>query len=294
MSKMVAARRLHQCWGRPPHQAPGHRPPGHPGPGGWGHDVSCDHVTHVCPGQFAQPGSWCYKPLSPLPRALDAAAVAWVNTWDFLSAHLGLYLCILSWCQDETFFRKRIFFLRPLHNILCPSPGLRWRRLHLQCDQVPARARVRRESRDPGYLQRLLVASPGDRPVVVRPPDADGAVWGGGHQPPGSQQWRPTPRGPGLDDGRQGGLKHTQEERGPSVPGPIHQPWDQSRLRAQEVAVGQWEGKKIRGYFVLIPFWLRQKLKKCWSFRLFVCPSVWSKSKSNQSNQREIRALREK
>ena len=177
--KMVAAGRLHRCWGRPAHPAPGHGAPAHPGPGGWGtHDVGCDHVTRVTPGQFAHPDSWCYKPLSPLPRALDTAAVAWVNTWDFLPAHLGMFLKISifhllpkTWCQDDMFPRKRIFFLRPLHNIPSPSPGLRWRRLHLQCDQVFVRVR---SVSWPRYLQRLLVVSPCHRWVVVSPQDVEG------------------------------------------------------------------------------------------------------------------------
>ena len=249
---MVAAGRLHRCWGRPAHPAPGHGAPAHPGPGGWGtHDVGCDHVTRVTPGQFAHPDSWCYKPLSPLPRALDTAAVAWVNTWDFLPAHLGMFLKFSifhlipkTWCQDEMFPRKRIFFLRPLHNIPSPSPGLRWRRLHLQCDQVFVRVR---SVSWPRYLQRLLVVSPCHRWVVVSPQDVEGQVRGRGSQPPRPQQWRSAPRGPGLDDWRQGGIKHSPEERGPSVPGPVHQHRDQSRLWAQEVAVVQWEGETHRG-----------------------------------------------
>ena len=112
-------------------------------------------------GQFAHPGSWCSTPRSPLPRALDTAAVAWVNTWDYLPAGLGLYLT-KSYCDDV--------------KIKCSSGSASFSSAHyttalarvLVCgggDSIynVTRCRpVRREREcNTGYLQRLLVASPG-------------------------------------------------------------------------------------------------------------------------------------
>ena len=41
------------------------------------------------------------------------------------------------------FFRQRIVFLCPLHHSPGPGPGVRRRRLHLQCDQVPSLSKDR-------------------------------------------------------------------------------------------------------------------------------------------------------
>ena len=45
--------------------------------------------NNVFSGQVTDPNSWCYKSVSPLPRPLDTAAAAWVDTWQFLAGQLG-------------------------------------------------------------------------------------------------------------------------------------------------------------------------------------------------------------
>ena len=40
-------------------------------------------------GQFGDASKWCSRPTENMPRALDASAVAWVDTWQYLDGQLG-------------------------------------------------------------------------------------------------------------------------------------------------------------------------------------------------------------
>ena len=196
------------------------------------HDVSCDtwHVTrdtwHVtcqvslltrapgaplpglhCPGRWTQPQWPGSTPGTTFPQDLVC---------------ISLILAVMM---------SRLHVFQAAHRFPQPTTPQPWPGPWCAAAETPstmwpgAQSEWGERERDPGYLQRLLVASPSHWPVVVRPPDADGALWGGGCQPPWPQQWRSAPWRPGLDDGRQGGIKHTHEERGPPIPGHILQHW---------------------------------------------------------------------
>ena len=109
-------------------------------------------------GRYSEANKWCSKPQASLPRPLDSAAVAWVDTWQFLDGMIapGNINTTFSSAHYSTAWARVLIcggqlLVNNIHPLNMCTP--RWRH-NLQ------------------YHQRLLVVLTSSRRVLQGSPDA--------------------------------------------------------------------------------------------------------------------------